>query len=166
MLDTEIDPCQSITFCVKYCYKRPIFHLYRYSRETVHFSELKKNLLWKCDLSYSSHFENEEPKRPAYSLIFFKWWQIVDWDVLSANSWVLLRGLHFTNSLKTSWSWSEFFHRHIIRSKLSKLVLDFAVCIDTQAMNTRNFLNCFWGVFVFLKLRQRYMLNMHFSFSI
>ena len=37
--------------------------------------------------------------------IFFKWWQIVDLDVLksSANSWELLHGLHFTNSFKSSW---------------------------------------------------------------
>ena len=41
--------------------------------------------------------------------IFFKWWQIVNWDVLRSlvSFWVLLCGMHPTNSLKESWSMSD-----------------------------------------------------------
>ena len=47
----------------------------------------------------------------AQFFYLFKWWQIVDWDVLksSANSWLFLSWLHSNNSLKTSWLISDKF---------------------------------------------------------
>ena len=55
---------------------------------------------------------------------FFKWWQIVDWDVLrsSANSRVLLHRLYSTNSLKASWSRSD--ERPSLGSSLNDVSLE------------------------------------------
>ena len=107
--------------------------------------------------------------------IFSKWQQIVDWDVLrsSANSQVLLYGLHFTNSIKVSWLRStecpgldSFMSQWCItRTKPWKPVLDLTVSNNALAMqHTRHFLSCFCSIFIILKLMQHYMLNIHFVF--
>ena len=96
-----------LIFCIENCHKRPILHhLQWYSWEMSHFSTLKEELSqWICDLPYSSHIIYE-----ACSLFhIFQWQQIVHLDVLksSENFRILLCGLHFTKSLKASWSTSD-----------------------------------------------------------
>ena len=106
--------------------------------------------------------------RKASSLtfrIFFKWGQIVDWDVLisCANSWVLLRGLHSTNSL----SWSKFGARPGLVSFLNDLLPEenfenqFRTCWPVM-IRSPSTLEIFFTIFIaffILKLP-----NMHFQF--
>ena len=101
------------------------------------------------DMQSSLFFkEYEEPKCPNCSifLFFFKWWQIVDWDMLgsSANSHVLLHWLHSTSYLKASWWVSGFICQWlIVRMKLWKPILNLAI-------NTWNFLSWFCNILLFL----------------
>ena len=73
------------------------------------------SLTWKntCHYKYATFFilltkSMRTPDLVTFP-IFFKWWRIVELDVLrsSANFRVLLCGLHSTKSLKASWSRSD-----------------------------------------------------------
>ena len=78
--------CQSIAFCnVEHWRKRLIF------------VTCNKMSQW----IFSQRVWGTETPSLLMSPIFFRWWPIMDWDVLrsSANSRVLLHGLHSTNSL-------------------------------------------------------------------
>ena len=97
---------------------------------------------------------------------FFNCWQIVDWYMLrsSTNSRVFLHGLHSNNFLKASWSGVLGFSQwRIAKTKLWKSVSDLAANNNTLAINTGNFLSCFWSAFVILKL-PHYISNMPFQF--
>ena len=79
----------------------------------------------------------------AQLAIFFRRWQIVDWDVLrwSTDSHVLWRRLQYTNSLSASSS-------------------DLAMSNDALAINAELFLAVSVVFFVIVKLSQNYISNM------
>ena len=107
-------------------------------------------------------------KNPIIQLALFSYFssnsrEIVNWNELRSNdnSRVLLRLLHSTNYLKSSWmrsdecpglgsSLTDASHR----IKLWKPVSHLTVSNDTLAINTGNYLECFWSIFVILQLAQ------------
>ena len=104
--------------------------------------------------------------------IFFKWQQIVDWNVLlsSANSRVLMRGLHSTNFPKVSSLRSDERPGLVLspndvplEQNFENIVSDLPVSNDTLAINTRNVLTVSIAFLLFLKL-PHYLSNMHFQF--
>ena len=89
----------------------------------------------------------------AYFSYLFQVAQIADWDVLrsSANSQIILRGLHSTKSLIASWLRSDgsISQWRIDRTRLWKPVSDLMVSNETLAINTTNFLCCFLFLLLF-----------------
>ena len=82
---------------------------------------------------------------------------IVDWKVLksSANSRLLIRGLHSTNYITVTWS--RFDENSGLCSSLidvlpERLVLNLVISYDNFVINTRNVFNCFCCLFVIRKL--------------
>ena len=120
--------------------------------------------------------------------IFFKWWQIVDWDLLrsSANSlystvpadWAkngsysvqndcipLILLNHLDWGLMSVLVWVNLLMAYR-QNETCKPILNLAVNNDTVATNnfTTNILGCFYSVFVIFKLAQHYVSNMYFQF--
>ena len=108
----------------------------------------------------------QTPSLPTF-IIFFKWWQVVDWNVLILKYFrvdctqpILLKLLDRVPMSVLVWVHLSMRYR---QTKFWKPVSDLAVSNDSLALNSRNFFCCFCVVFVIIKL-SHYMPDRHFQF--